>query len=259
MGEDSGIQWTTNTFNPWWGCTKIPQVNAKPSACDFCYAERDSKRWDFHVWGKDAPRRWMSESYWNKPLKWNKKAKETKSRPRVFCASMAYVFEDRRDLDPWREKLWKLIEATPNLDWLLLTKRPALIMPMVPWKEIPDHVAVGTTTESQHWFDHRVGILSKVPARIRFVSAEPLFEPIVMGELGKSLHWVISGSESGRHVTAERLTSEAWLRQLKDECVANKTPFFYKQFTLPNMNVIHTPELDGRTWQEFPEFKKEVA
>jgi len=118
MGENSKIEWTTHTFNPWWGCTKVSE------ACKNCYAETWAKRVGQKVWGPKAERRTMSENHWKQPLKWNRDTENTTERPRVLCASMADVFEDRPELAAPRARLFELIEATPNLDWLLLTKRP---------------------------------------------------------------------------------------------------------------------------------------
>lgn len=248
MGEKSGIQWTDNTFSPWHGCTKIPQVDGKPSACDFCYAERDSHRWGFDLWGKDADRRVMGEHTWNNPRRWNKKAEKAGVRTKVFCASMSDVFEDRRDLDEHRERLWKLIEETPHLDWQLLTKRPALMTKFAPWKTWPDNVWAGTTTENQHWADHRLEHLAKVPARIRFISAEPIFEPIDIRKWLPMLSWVITGGESGPHA---RPADIAWVKSLRDQCVEAGVPFFFKQWTKAG-SIDHAPMLDGRLWREFP-------
>src|SRR5258708_7584279 len=117
MGKNSHIEWTHHTFNPWWGCTKVSP------ACDNCYAEAWAKRVGNDVWGSKAPRRFFSDSHWKEPLKWQAQAAEEEERARVFCASMADVFEARPELDAPRARLWKLIESTPNLDWLLLTKR----------------------------------------------------------------------------------------------------------------------------------------
>ena len=118
MGKNSKIEWTHHTFNPWWGCTRVS------AACVHCYAETWSKRLGKKLWGPKAPRRFLSDAYWMEPIKWNREAKQQGHRARVFCASMADVFEARSDLNASRERLWKLIEETPQLDWLLLTKRP---------------------------------------------------------------------------------------------------------------------------------------
>src|SRR5262245_34580602 len=146
MAKDSKIEWTHHTFNPWWGCERVSP------ACKHCYAEAWARRLGMTLWEKGAPRRVMSDAYWRQPLQWDAAARDAGTRARVFCASMADVFEDRDDLDPARERLWSLIAATPNLNWLLLTKRPQHVSEMVPWGERwPDNVWLGTTVENQRW------------------------------------------------------------------------------------------------------------
>jgi protein gp37 len=135
MAEKTGITWTDHTFNPWWGCVKVSP------GCDNCYAESDAHRYGHDVWGKDAERRFFGEKHWNEPKKWNQKAAKDGVRRRVFCASMADVFEDNDSLWAERTKLFRLIDETPNLDWLLLTKRPASIGRMMlktPWDNCPE-------------------------------------------------------------------------------------------------------------------------
>lgn len=249
MGEKSGVQWCHHSFSINWGCTEIPQVNGKFSACDFCYARTLSNRWGFKVWGKDAPRRAMSEHYWNEPFRWNRKAAKAGEHRRVFCGPMNDICEDRRDLDPYRERLIGIVEKTPWLIWLFLTKRPALYQKFFPWKKWPANVYAGTTTEHQYWFDHRMEHLAQVPADTRFISAEPLFEPINIEKYKSVLSWTITGSESGNQA---RITDWAWVRDLKDQCVEYGIPYFLKQMTLPDKTVLHTPELDGRQWLQFP-------
>ena len=124
--KNSRISWTHHSFNPWWGCVKVSP------ACEHCYAESTAKWRGHNVWGKDAPRRFLSESYWRQPFVWDHEAQMAKVRHRVFCASMADVFEERAELYSWREKLWNTIGSTPFLDWLLLTKRPENIRRMIP-------------------------------------------------------------------------------------------------------------------------------
>ena len=192
MARDSAIEWTRHTFNPWWGCTKVSP------ACDHCYAETWAKRTGFDVWGADAPRRRLGDDYWNQPLRWDQDAAQTGRRARVFCASMADVFEWDRALDNLRERLWTLIESTPNLDWLLLTKRPHLARRLAPWASVwPTHVWLGTTVENQLFADRRIGFLLDVPCRYRFLSCEPLLEPVDLSAHIGGLHWVIAGGESG--------------------------------------------------------------
>ena len=150
-------------------------------------------------------------------------------RARVFCASMADVFEARRDLNPWRERLWTLIEETPHLDWLLLTKRPERILQMTHWKaDWPKNVWIGTTVEDQESAEERLPHLTRVPAMVRFISAEPLLSEVnIASWLGSSIDWVITGGESGHHA---RPSSPSWFRSLLIQCMQADVPFHFKQW-----------------------------
>jgi protein gp37 len=186
MGADTRIEWCDATFNPWTGCQKVSP------ACDHCYAETQAKRAPatFGGWGPGAERKRTSESYWRQPLLWNKRAAKDGTRPRVFCASMADVFDNAVPED-WRAALWALIASTGNLDWLLLTKRPQNIARMLPFGDRwnpreprrPDdgpwpNVWLGTTVENQAEADRRIPHLLAVPAAKRFLSCEPLLGPV---------------------------------------------------------------------------------
>ncbi len=227
MGKNSEIEWTNHTFNPWWGCAKVSP------ACQYCYAEAWAKRVGSNVWGKKVKRRFFSESHWAEPIKWNSEAEMLNVRCRVFCASMADVFESKEGLDKERTKLWALIEKTSSLDWLLLTKRPENIGKMIPWKgNWPPNVWIGTTVENQEWLDKRMGHLLSQNAAVRFVSCEPL-----LGELDFSkwigrrglypLNWVIAGGESG---PKSRPMHPDWVRKLRDYCHSHKIAFHFKQW-----------------------------
>lgn len=208
MGESTNIQWTDHTFNPWTGCVKVSD------GCRYCYAEhaattRIARAQGTELWGKDAARKPASESYWRDPERWNRKAEKEGRKHRVFCASLADVFEDRRDLDVHRARLFDLIRRTPWLDWQLLTKRPENILGVMnvdgllrraallaedaktarmlaAWcgGEPPLNVWVGTTVEDQAAADLRVPVLLQVPAEVRFLSCEPL-----LGEVHIA-HWL---------------------------------------------------------------------
>jgi protein gp37 len=224
MAKDSGIEWTHHTFNPWWGCVKLSP------ACAHCYAEAWARRVGRDLWGGTAPRRFFSGNHWREPLKWNAEAEREGVRARVFCASMADVFEPRKDLDPWRDKLWDLIERTPHLDWLLLTKRPGHIRHVYPWAQDPrENVWLGTTAENQRWADRRIERLLTVDARIRFLSCEPLLSAIdITSWLNKGvIGWVIAGGESGGEA---RPTHPNWIRSLRDQCSTHNVPFHFKQW-----------------------------
>lgn len=272
MAKDSKIEWTHHTFNPWWGCAKVSP------ACQNCYAETWAKRVGSHVWGKQASRRFFSDTHWKEPLRWDQEAKAQGVRRRVFCASMADVFERRVELHPWRELLWKLIEQTPHLDWLLLTKRPHNIQSMVPWREYwPENIWLGCTAETQTWADKRVPDLLKFPVKVRFLSCEPLLGPLNLRSYfsdnpNDGIHWVIAGGESGAH---SRPMNPNWARSLRDQCNENDIAFHFKQWghwapieslTKEQRNIVQVGDsemvaagkkaagryLDGRTWDELP-------
>jgi protein gp37 len=228
MGENSAISWCDHTFNIAWGCTKIEGSQA----CAHCYAEAWSKRVGLKVWGQDAPRREFGDEHWKAPLKWNARAAKAGRVEFVFCSSMADVFEDHPTIAKARERLWPIIEATPSLVWLLLTKRPQNMQAFAPasWEAAwPGNVWAGTTAETQAWADIRIATLRKVPAPVWFVSCEPMLGGIALPSdflaLGARA-WVIAGGESGPHA---RPSHPAWFRSLRDQCAGADVPFHFKQ------------------------------
>jgi protein gp37 len=204
MAENSKIQWTHHTFNPWRGCARVSP------GCFHCYAETLSKRnpKTLGTWGVDGTRVVASEAYWKQPLRWNKEAARLGERHRVFCASLADVGEDRPDLVAPRARLCDLILATDSLDWLLLTKRIKNIARLFP-EDVLKRVWLGTTTEDQPRYDARIGRLLRTTAKLHFLSIEPLLSDIDMRMGGMSmpdyadlnplpqLGWLIVGGESG--------------------------------------------------------------
>jgi protein gp37 len=284
VAKNSSIEWTHHTFNPWWGCVRVS------SGCKHCYAETWAKRIGMQLWGTKARRRFFSDAHWSEPLTWNREAEAAGERRRVFCASMADVFENRADLEPWRERLWNLIEKTPGLDWLLLTKRPECIGQRVPWTDTwPHNVWLGTTAENQHWANKRLDELRRYAARVLFVSAEPLIGALnlrpwlVPDAFGRRIHWVIAGGESGARA---RPMNPEWARDLRDQCEHAGVAFHFKQWghwspdgdnrELKRKRVILTDTrgqpvtliklgkkasgrlLDGRTWDGLPQPRNEA-
>lgn len=175
MGETTGISWTDHTFNPWIGCTKVS------AGCKNCYAERENnfRKWNGGTWGKGAPRKLTGQANWRKPLQWDRAAAKEGVRRRVFCASLADVFDAEVD-DVWRDDLFFLIDSTPNLDWLLLTKRPEIARQYLAEeaREPRPNVWLGTTVENQAAADDRIPFLLQIPAAVRFLSCEPLLGPV---------------------------------------------------------------------------------
>lgn len=250
MGEDSRIEWTDHTFNTWWGCVRVSP------ACDHCYAEASSKRFGFDIWGADKPRRFFGAKHWAEPLRWQRLAAQAGERHRVFCASMSDICEHHPDpvveseMDACRRRLADLILQTPDLDWLLLTKRPERFGVALPLSyfgdpapaRYPANVWGGTTMETDKYI-HRAHRLMGQPFAVRFLSVEPMLGPVhvplcrLCGCVGHDdcrdvdghtmIHWVIAGFESGR---GARPGNPDWVRKLRDRCVDQGVAFFFKQW-----------------------------
>ena len=238
MGATTGIAWCDATVNVWWGCTKVS------AACHRCYAEAASKRYGKDVWGPGKPREDHRAGARKLALKLERQAVREGRRIRVFSASMSDWLDE--EVPPeWLAELLCLIDETPHLRWLLLTKRPQLFgfrMRAVKRTDVrgselarrwldglaPRNAWVGTTVEDQQRADERIPELLSIPARLAFLSCEPLLEPVSLrrwmgpGEIG----YVIAGGESGH---GARRTELEWLRSLRDECAAADVPYFLKQ------------------------------
>lgn len=238
MAKNSKIEWCDHSFNPWVGCQKISP------GCDHCYAEGWAKRSGLVQWGPHADRRRTSAVNWRQPLKWANVARTARlgwenpdftppRRPRVFCASLADVFDNQAP-EIWRSDLFALIEDTPELDWLLLTKRPENIREMI-WPKwdagLPSNIWLGFTAENQEWFDRRWPLVAQIPAVVRFCSYEPAIGPLRIGrasEPPKGLDWLICGGESGPRA---RMMDLQWARNARDDCSKAGIRFFFKQTT----------------------------
>jgi protein gp37 len=247
VSENTSIEWADHTFNPWTGCMKVSP------GCDHCYAESWAKRSGTVTWGAGEPRRRTTPANWRKPLQWNAAHAsffaEHGRRQRVFCASLADVFDNSVSRQ-WRGDLFDLIHATPNLDWLLLTKRIGNAAEMIetsiafgdgertwPWP----NVWLGATIVNQEEADRDIPKLLAVPARVRFLSMEPLLgpvdaspwltaapiEPNGSGTLTRKVDWVIVGGESGH---GSRPMHPDWARSLRDQCAAAGVPLLFKQW-----------------------------
>ena len=266
MAENSKIQWCTHTLNTHWGCTKVSE------GCQHCYADSLATRYGHNVWGPTAGRRPMSESYWAQLDKWQRQAAKSGETIRVFCNSMSDLFEGPETCqDPaayavvrdGRERLFDDIERTPNLTYLLLTKRPENVLDMTPvrWRRdgFPPNVWMGTSVENQARADERIPHLLKIPAAVRFLSAEPLLGPVSLfaydedeaalrgpgvirsgGTTASTPHeapegyddsypgidWVIVGGESG---PGARPCNLSWVRSLVEQCRVAGVACFVKQ------------------------------
>jgi protein gp37 len=294
MAEHTSIEWCDHTFNPWQGCTKVA------SGCTNCYAEAIVTRFHQAAWGPHGTRVKTSAEYWRKPIKWNRDAEQDGVRRRVFCASLADVFEDwkgpivdargsrlvvsrtadfsRQDkyhgreadepAERWatvtdlRQDLFSLIDETPWLDWLLLTKRIENARRMWPARDrhydkhldslhnphFRENVWIGCSIATQEDADRNVPELMKCRdlAPVMFLSIEPLLGPIDLDQCGATpceavggapdditepqpwpgVQWVIVGGESG---PGARWCNLDWVRSIAEQCKAAEVPCFVKQ------------------------------
>jgi len=239
MAENSKIEWCHHTHNFWVGCAKVSP------ACVFCYAEGWAKRTGHpELW--QGQRRRTTALNWRQPLKWDRQAAAAGEPVRVFANSLADFFDNQVPVE-WRDDAWALIRATPNLTWMLLTKRPQNIAEMLPpdWSGGYPNVWLGITVENQEEANRRIPYLINSPARRRFLSCEPLLGPVDLtwvclvpdGKVlpgvhfdalqGRRIDLVIAGGESG---PSARPMHPAWVRSLRDQCMAAGKPFFFKQW-----------------------------
>jgi protein gp37 len=224
MGDTTKIEWCDHTFNAWYGCTKVGPP------CDHCYAEGWAKRSGLVGWGPHADRRRSSPANWKGPLKWAKDARNSimDRRPRVFCLSLG-DWLDNQVPRQWREDLADLIRATPELDWLLLTKRIQNYQRLAPWPLAPNNVWLGITCGDQSEYDRDWPILNDIPtpSRVRFISYEPALGPLILNHAFIP-GWIICGGESG---PGARTMNPQWARDLRDRCKIDGIAYFFKQMT----------------------------
>jgi protein gp37 len=299
MAENTKIEWCDHSFSPWVGCAKVSP------ACDHCYAECWAKRSGLVKWGAGEARRRTSATYWKQPIKWNRRVEiafnawrliqnrypsltdtelqarcfHKPLRERVFCASLADVFDNEAP-DEWRADLFRLIDDTPYLDWILLTKRIGNAVAMLHnvdksvslfaisagyghpesvaahKRGLPiarDNVWIGITVCNQKEADRDIQKLLTVPTAKRLLSVEPQLGKIDLSmwlDSNPLISWVICGSESGPHARRDPAMLD-WVRALRDQCTAAGVAFFWKQDTI-NGKKIPLPELDGKVWNEVP-------
>ena len=250
MGDTTKIEWCDHTWSPWIGCTKLS------AACDHCYAADMAKRYGWAKFEAGEPRHRTSTAYWRKPLQWNRQA-EAAGKPATVFASLCDPFDSEID-DAWRADYMAIIEATPWLEWLVLTKRAKLMRQWFDGRKVPDNLRPGTTAENQKMLDLRGPDIIAIKAKLLpFLSAEPLLggldawhgdpDPRLGGvqakqsllghwwETGEARNqpghfgfgWVIAGGESGPQA---RPSHPDWFRSLRDQCLAADVPFFFKQW-----------------------------
>jgi protein gp37 len=234
MADTTGIPWTTHTFNPWRGCTKISP------GCSRCYMFRDMRRF-----GLD-PTLVVRTTTWGEPRSWQKEAAAAGRTELVFTCSWSDWFH--ADADPWRDEAWALIRRCPNLAFQVLTKRHERIKGHLPadWPGAYPNVWLGVSVENRRYGLPRMDTLRTIPAPLRFLSCEPLLEDLGAVDL-TGIDWLIVGGESGPDF---RPMDHAWARSLRDQCRAAGVPFFFKQSSGPRPDT--GIELDGQVIREYP-------
>lgn len=221
MAENSKIEWTDHTFNAWIGCTKVGPP------CDNCYAESMSNRYGWTTWGPHGERKRTSEANWKKPEQWARTARKAGKRQKVFSLSLG-DWLDNQVPQQWRIDLADKIAATPELDWLLLTKRIQNYARLAPWKVAPPNVWLGITCGDQAEYDRDWHKLREIDAVVRFVSHEPSLGPLNPLRSTTLPDWIICGGESG---PGAREMDAQWARDLRDYCAMGGIAFFMKQMT----------------------------
>ncbi len=234
MAQDSPIEWTEATWNPVTGCTKISP------GCKHCYAERMAHR--LQAMGqpryRNGFRLTLQPDVVDAPLHW-------KRGRLIFVNSMSDLFHRGVPLE-FIQRCFGVMEQATQHTFQILTKRPdhaAEIAEELPW---PKNVWMGTSVENADYLD-RIDFLRRIPAAVRFLSIEPLLGPIPKISL-KGIQWVIVGGESG---PGARPMQPEWVTSIRDQCVKQSVPFFFKQWGGPNKSVTGRT-LEGRTWDEMP-------
>jgi len=216
--ETSNISWTDGTWNPWMGCDK---VGGPDSECANCYIGRVLGKQGLAPWGQVY--RTKSDT-WNLPYRMERKAVKEARRYKLFTCSLSDWFH--RGADSWRPEAWTIVRDCPHVDFLILTKRAHRIIPSLPndWRDGYPNVWLGVSVGRMNSV-HRVDKLRAVPARIRFISAEPLLESLAGLNL-TNIDWLIAGGESGDNF---RDMDRAWAAELREKCEAAGVAFFFKQ------------------------------
>lgn len=228
MGNTTGISWTEATWNPWMGCTKVS------TGCDNCYMFREQRQY-----GNDPEVVRRSKTKFDAPLKLAKPSL-------IFTCSWSDWFHV--DADQWRDEAWEIIRLSPQHTFQILTKRPGRVLRHLPadWGAGYPNVWLGVSVESAEFLS-RMRVLRDVPAKLRFLSAEPLIAPLPGLDLD-GFRWVIVGGESGPNA---RPMQAEWAREIRDACDASGALFHFKQwggFTPKSGGKT----LDGREHCEIP-------
>lgn len=216
MGENSKIEWCHHTLNLWIGCTEVS------AECDNCYARTLAGRYGWAKWGNDETRHQTAEANRKQAYKWDRKANALGETQRVFVNSLSDTLDPFAPQE-WRDEIVLTAGNTPNLNYLILTKRPQNFAKMLPL--VTRNMWAGTTVGVKKSLARIKHLQNADYFAVRFLSVEPLLEDL--GELDlNSIHWVIVGGESG---TGKRPFNADWARSIRDQCKEHGVAFFMKQ------------------------------
>lgn len=241
MAQNSTIGWTHHTMNFWWGCHRVTKE------CDHCYIGPIMRRGGYEPF--DGPMRTLT--CWSNPARWNRAARRAGARHRVFTCSMSDFFH--QGADPWRAEAWGIIKACDHLDWLILTKRPGLARDRLPpdWGDGYPNVWLGVTCGHPESY-YRLPILRDLPARVKFVSAEPLLDRLDFRPHLGWIDWIITGCERAGKGVRTAMDID-WVRDIDGQCAeAGKDHFFKQAYVDERGAPCEEPLLDGRVVQDVP-------
>jgi protein gp37 len=235
MAQKSNIEWTESTWNPVTGCDRVS------NGCDHCYAERMSAR--LQAMGSGRYRNGFDltihEDLFETPLRWK--------QPRViFVNSMSDLFHESIPA-PAVKKIFATMNKASWHTFQILTKRPMHAMTLLDDLSWTPNIWMGVSVESYR-YTHRIEALRRIPAKVRFVSFEPLLSAIPPVTSLEDIHWAIVGGESG---PGARPIDPKWVKGLRSLCRKHGTAFFFKQWGGVNKKAAGRI-LEGRTWDEMP-------
>ena len=239
MAQNTNIGWCDDSYNAWWGCTKVSP------GCKHCYAENTAARFETRtLWRGERKQKGDP----NNPRRWNAAARRQEKMRWVFTNSMADVFDDHPAVTDWRQDLFKLTRATPWLMWLMLTKRPENIPKMVPEKWLkhgfPSNIAIGISAENQEWYNKRLPFIRDLPVN-KFLSLEPLLDEVRLSE--KVFDWVIIGGESSPNKSHARPCRKSWIEAAVVDARSTGAAVFVKQLGTWLANEYQLPRKGDQT------------
>ena len=244
MSDNSAIEWTDATWNPVTGCTKVSP------GCAYCYAESITLR--FKRGGPYLPGKATIKTHYDRldtPGKW-------KTPRKIFVNSMSDLFHEEVPFEFVSKVFGRMIQYDHHI-YQVLTKRPERMLEYFAQAESklwPDHIWAGVSVENQFWAEIRIPLLTQLPAKVRFLSVEPLLKEVDLSSHLSNIQWVIVGGESGHKSRPMKLE---WATQIRDDCLSSGVPFFFKQWG-GRYSKSGGRVLEGEIWNEMPNYSSDI-